>query len=164
MIKRLIKENPVFKQKQTTDYNCGPTAMTYVMSLLGWEAHPEKICTYLQDILMKRLGTLPTWFISVSREYDIQTSDCLTKWEDEFANNLFSTVAEEEDPVILLVEGGHWIAVVGYDPLKDMYIINDPADETNIVELIDEKELIAWAYSELPLYETHGYYFLSFFN
>lgn len=154
MIRKLIAEHPVFKEKQRYDYNCGPACMTYAMSMCGWEADQEDLVGVMVKWLMKKLGTLPTWFGKICNEYGICYEDLVCQDEYTFISFLAEHL-KGGNPAIILVEGGHWVCAVGMN--KDKVIINDPASGKTLESWTIPK-LLKTAYSYVDCMEFEGYY------
>lgn len=153
---KLIKENPKFKEKQRLDYNCGPTCMTYALSVCGWEIDQLDLHGPLMKYFMKRIGTLPTWFTKVANEYGLWHSDIITDDFDNFSENI-KHICSTGGSLIVLTESGHWVLVAGYDEKKKVFLINDPAG-IKVLEEWSEVKLYNKTYSEIDFIEFQGFY------
>jgi hypothetical protein len=156
MLKDLIRENPIFKVKQKYEYNCGPTSMTYCLSVLGFTADQISLCSPMDHILMPAIGTIPTWFAKIAKANDLSYDDIICKDESKFLDQVMHHIPL--GPMILLVNGGHWVAVLEYDFDTDKFIVNDPADEESVLKKWTPRKLLKEAYSEVEMLDVKGYY------
>lgn len=129
-ISKIIREYPTFENKQQGDTDCGPTSMSYALAMCGIEVDPQRLPNMVDRLLMSQIGTLPTWFSKVALKYGLSSEDILERSFRDYASIVKDRV-KHGFPVIMLVEGGHWVTIVGFE--KDKFIINDPACEAPIL-------------------------------
>ncbi len=161
----MIDTCTLFTQAQSPSH-CGPCSLSYCLHVLGIDADQHEVA---------RASGLSYWmrYKRGQDERDIQRAAAsyrakcafLSEFKktggDSFADRLRQHLIKGLPAILLVKDFEHWVALIGYFPETDTFIIDDPNLRQPIFSRWSEKALVinAWNEADADIHDEPSQYF-----